>query len=134
MLATGRTLEGYAERRAARDLHALLEHAPRSARRRSAQGGLEVVELDAIQPDDRLLVGPGEVVAVDGSVEDPQPTSGGQGYAPWTPALREARPAARRWRTKGHQTAPPGVQVVRPVGRTTWDRTWRLAERSQQRR
>ena len=71
MLATGRTLEGYAERRAARDLHALLEHAPRSARRRTAQGGLEVVSLDAIAPDDRLVVSPGEVVAVDGSVEEP---------------------------------------------------------------
>lgn len=27
--------------------------------------------LDAVQPDDRLLVGPGEVVPVDGRTEDP---------------------------------------------------------------
>jgi len=71
MLATGRSLEAYAERRAARDLHALLERAPRTARRRTPQGAVEVVGLDDVRPDDRLLVGPGEVVAVDGCVEDP---------------------------------------------------------------
>ena len=71
MLATGRALEAYAERRAARDLHALLERAPRFARRRTPQGTVEVVGLDDVRPDNRLLVGPGEVVPVDGCVEDP---------------------------------------------------------------
>jgi cation transport ATPase len=71
MLATGRSLEAYAERRAARDLHALLERAPRSARRRTDQGSVEVVGLDQVRPNDRLLVGPGEVVPVDGRVEEP---------------------------------------------------------------
>lgn len=71
MLATGRTLEAYAERRAARDLRALLTRAPRSARRRTAEGAVETVSLDAVRPDDRLLVGPGEVVAVDGCTEEP---------------------------------------------------------------
>ncbi|MET8311850.1 heavy metal translocating P-type ATPase [Micromonospora sp. NPDC005173] len=71
MLATGRTLEAYAERRASRDLRGLLERAPRSTRRRTAQGAIETVPLDAVQPDDRLLVGPGEVVPVDGRTEDP---------------------------------------------------------------
>lgn len=36
MLATGRTLEGAAQRRASHDLRALLEHAPRSAHRRGS--------------------------------------------------------------------------------------------------
>lgn len=71
MLATGRTLESYAERRASRDLRGLLERAPRSARRRTAAGTVERVELDAVRPDDRLFVGPGEIVPVDGRVEEP---------------------------------------------------------------
>ncbi|PZG06256.1 heavy metal translocating P-type ATPase, partial [Micromonospora craterilacus] len=64
MLATGRTLEAYAQRRATRDLRALLARAPRTARRRTAGGGVEVVPVDRVAVGDRLLVGPGDVVAV----------------------------------------------------------------------
>ncbi|QSB13062.1 heavy metal translocating P-type ATPase [Natronosporangium hydrolyticum] len=71
MLATGRTLEAYAERRAARDLSALVAHAPRSARRRTAEGAVEVVPLAQVSAGDRLLVAPGEVAPVDGVAEDP---------------------------------------------------------------
>ena len=71
MLATGRTLEAYAQGRATRDLRALVEHAPRTARRRTGGGSVEVVALDRVAPGDRLLVGPGEVVPVDGQCEDP---------------------------------------------------------------
>ncbi|MFF4562174.1 heavy metal translocating P-type ATPase [Streptomyces sp. NPDC001435] len=67
MLATGRTLEAAAQRRATHDLRALLEHAPRTARRRT---GTEVrtVPLAEIAVGDLLVVGPGEVVPVDGHV------------------------------------------------------------------
>ncbi|UXY31855.1 heavy metal translocating P-type ATPase [Streptomyces sp. HUAS TT20] len=67
MLATGRTLEAAAQRRASHDLRALLEHAPRTARRRT---GTEVrtVPLAEIAVGDQLVVGPGEVVPVDGHV------------------------------------------------------------------
>ncbi|WP_408631940.1 heavy metal translocating P-type ATPase [Micromonospora palythoicola] len=69
MLATGRTLEAYAQRRATRDLRALLERAPRTARRRTAEGAVEEVPVDRVAAGDRLLVGPGDVVAVDGVTE-----------------------------------------------------------------
>ncbi|WP_327426539.1 heavy metal translocating P-type ATPase [Streptomyces sp. NBC_01236] len=67
MLATGRTLEAAAQRRASHDLRALLEHAPRTARRRI---GTEVrtVSLAEVAVGDLLVVGPGEVVPVDGRV------------------------------------------------------------------
>lgn len=71
MLATGRTLEAYAEGRASRDLRALVSHAPRQARRRRPDGTVETVPLDTVTPGDRLLVGPGEVVPVDGEAETP---------------------------------------------------------------
>ncbi|MEV7389750.1 heavy metal translocating P-type ATPase [Streptomyces sp. NPDC091215] len=67
MLATGRTLESVAQRRASRDLRALLEHAPRTARRRTGAEVCTVPSADVV-PGDLLVVGPGEVVPVDGRV------------------------------------------------------------------
>jgi heavy metal translocating P-type ATPase len=69
MLATGRSLEAYAGRRARHDLHALLERTPREAQRYEG-GTLQRVPLDALVPGDRLLVPTGTVVPVDGVVED----------------------------------------------------------------
>lgn len=67
MLATGRTLEAAARQRASRDLRALLEHAPRTARRRTGTD-VRMVALDEVVVGDLLVVGPGEVVPVDGRV------------------------------------------------------------------
>ena len=67
MLATGQALDAAAERRATKDLRALLDRVPRTARRRHGDD-IEVVELDAIAVDDVVLVGPGEVLPVDGRV------------------------------------------------------------------
>ena len=67
MLATGQALDAAAERRATKDLRALLDRVPRTARRR-INDGIELVELDAIVVEDVVLVGPGEVLPVDGSV------------------------------------------------------------------
>jgi heavy metal translocating P-type ATPase len=68
MLATGRTLEEAAQRRASHDMHALLAHAPRSARRRAA-GEVVTVPLEEVSVGDLLIVGSGETVPVDGRVE-----------------------------------------------------------------
>ncbi|MGW0771185.1 heavy metal translocating P-type ATPase [Streptomyces sp. NPDC002676] len=70
MLATGRTLEAAAQRRASRDLRALLEHAPHLARRHT-DAGVTTVPLAEVAVGDLLVVGPGEVVPVDGHVESP---------------------------------------------------------------
>jgi cation transport ATPase len=67
MLATGRALDAAAERRASHDLRALLERAPRTARRRIGDQVSEI-PLDEVRVDDLLMVGPGEVVPVDGRV------------------------------------------------------------------
>jgi heavy metal translocating P-type ATPase len=67
MYAGGQYLEAFAERRARREMTALLERAPRSALRHR-DGGLEEVPLEAIRPGDRLLIRRGDVVPVDGRV------------------------------------------------------------------
>ncbi|WP_404870163.1 heavy metal translocating P-type ATPase [Kitasatospora griseola] len=67
MLTSGRWLDAAAERRATRDLRALLRHAPRTARRRTGDT-TETVPLADVRIGDRLVVGPGETVPVDGRI------------------------------------------------------------------
>jgi heavy metal translocating P-type ATPase len=68
MLSTGRALDAAAARRASHDLRALLEHAPRFARRRIGDE-VTVIPLAEVAVEDLLVVGPGEVVPVDGRIE-----------------------------------------------------------------
>ena len=67
MLTSGRTLEAWAARRATHDLSALLDRAPRTARRARADL-VETVPLGDVVAGDMLLVASGDVVPVDGTV------------------------------------------------------------------
>lgn len=69
MYAGGQYLETFAERRATREMTALLARVPRSAVRHR-NGRLEEVDLEALEPGDRILVRQGDVVPVDGVVAD----------------------------------------------------------------
>lgn len=65
MLATGQVLESRAAARARRELSLLISRAPRTARR-VVGSGVQEVEVDEVVVGDRLAVGAGEVVPVDG--------------------------------------------------------------------
>ncbi len=67
MYAGGQYLEDFAERRASREMTALLARVPHTAVRHR-NGRLEDVDLDVIEPGDRLVVRKGDVVPVDGAV------------------------------------------------------------------
>ncbi len=67
MYSGGQYLESFAERRASREMTALLARVPRSAVR-CRDGVLEEVALEAIEPGDRLVIRKGDVVPVDGAV------------------------------------------------------------------
>jgi heavy metal translocating P-type ATPase len=67
MLATGEWLERFADGRAHRELAGLLSRAPRVVHRHEA-GGIVERAVDEVAAGDRLLVKPGEVVPVDGTV------------------------------------------------------------------
>lgn len=69
MYAGGEYLESFAESRASREMTALLARAPRTAVRRRFDR-LEKVDLELVEPGDRLLVRQGEVVPVDGTVAE----------------------------------------------------------------
>jgi P-type E1-E2 ATPase len=65
MVAGGSALEEFAEARARRELAALLGRTPRVAHRHAVDRVVDV-PVDAVQPDDLLLIKPGETVPVDG--------------------------------------------------------------------
>jgi heavy metal translocating P-type ATPase len=65
MLATGQLLEARAGARARRELSLLVQRVPRTARRRVA-GAVVEVPVAEVARGDRILVGTGEVVPVDG--------------------------------------------------------------------
>lgn len=69
MYAGGQYLESFAERRAGREMTALLARAPRSAIR-YRDGRLDEIALEAIATGDRIVVRKGEVVPADGTVAE----------------------------------------------------------------
>jgi heavy metal translocating P-type ATPase len=67
MLAGGNALEVFASARARRELTALVERAPRTARRRTG-AGWEEIPAEEVEVGDVLLVRAGEVVPTDGAL------------------------------------------------------------------
>jgi len=70
MLASGVLLEARAAARARRELSALVARAPRTARRDTAAGPVEVPVAEVVVGD-QLVVGSGEIVPVDGRLLGP---------------------------------------------------------------
>jgi heavy metal translocating P-type ATPase len=70
MLSSGKSLEAFADRRAHRELSALLQRAPRTVHR-YADGDLELVPIAEVRAGDVLMVKKGEVVPVDGILASP---------------------------------------------------------------
>ncbi|WP_298371646.1 heavy metal translocating P-type ATPase [Azospirillum sp.] len=72
MVSSGQLLEGWAAGRAQREMTALLARAPRVANRYENVAGGDVaivsVPLDAVRPNDRLLIRAGDVLPVDGTL------------------------------------------------------------------
>ena len=74
MLSGGEALEVYAASRARSELTALLDRAPRRARRILGDDRIQDVDVDEVGVDDLLLVRPSEVVPVDGVLLDEEAT------------------------------------------------------------
>ncbi|MDP6430639.1 MAG: heavy metal translocating P-type ATPase [Rhodospirillales bacterium] len=70
LVLLGQMLELRARERTSGAIRALLDLAPKEARRINADGGEEDVPLDQIKAGDRLRVRPGEAIPTDGVVEE----------------------------------------------------------------
>jgi len=94
MLSGGLALEANADARARQELSALLARAPRTVHRHRA-GRLEWVPVEAVRRGHLLLVGPGEVVAVDGVTTAPAVLDESALTGESRPVEREAGPLVR---------------------------------------
>jgi Cu+-exporting ATPase len=74
LVLLGQVLELRAREKTSGAIKALLELAPKTAVRVTADGGDEVVNIDTIQPGELLRVRPGEKVPVDGEVTEGRAT------------------------------------------------------------
>ena len=130
MLATGQLLEARAAARARRELSLLVERAPRTARRRVGDGVVEV-PVDDVVRGDRLLVGTGEVVPVDGrlrlgaAILDESALTG--------EPLPVERPAGRRrpQRRGQRRAADRAASPPRSAAESTYAGVVRLVEQAQ---
>jgi heavy metal translocating P-type ATPase len=129
MLATGRSLEEFADTRAHRELSALLERAPRTAHR-YAGGELRSIPIDDVGPGDRLLVKRGEVVPVDGILES------GNAVLDESALTGESRPVecvrAERLRSGAVNAGESfDLRAVATAGESTYAGIVRLVEQAQ---
>jgi heavy metal translocating P-type ATPase len=129
MLATGRSLEEFADTRAHRELSALLERAPRTAHR-YARGELRSIPIDDVRPGDRLLVKRGEVVPVDGILES------GNAVLDESALTGESRPVecvrAERLRSGAVNAGESfDLRAVATAGESTYAGIVRLVEQAQ---
>lgn len=128
MLASGQLLEARAAARARRELSLLVARAPRTARRRLEDGVVEV-PVDEISRGDRILVGTGEVVPVDGRL-----VSGGtlDEAALTGESLPVERPAGDEVRSGVVNAGPPIDLVATSVAaESTYAGVVRLVEQAQ---
>jgi Cd2+/Zn2+-exporting ATPase len=70
LFAVGTGLESMALERSRRSVRALMDLAPAQARLLDADGGERLVGVDAVVPDERVVVRPGERLPLDGVVDD----------------------------------------------------------------
>lgn len=130
MYAGGQYLESFAERRAQRDMVALLTRVPRTALRHR-DGALEEVPLDAVGPGDRLLVRQGDIVPVDGSVIK------GVAVLDQSALTGESLPVRHKagadvMSGSTNVGEPFELSVLRPAADSTYARIVRLVETAQQ--
>ena len=128
MLASGRLLEAGAAARARRELSLLIQRSPRTARLRT-QDGVTEVDVDQVARGDRLLVGSGEIVPVDGRLL----SSGTLDESALTgESLPVERPAGDEVRSGVVNAGPPiDLIATAPASQSTYAGVVRLVEQAQ---
>ncbi len=128
MYSGGQFLEGYAGRRARREMTALLSRVPRTAHRHGADG-LEEVPIEAIMPGDRLLIRQGDALPVDGLVEGDAILDQSALTGEALPVRRVAGETAMSGSTS--KGPPFDLQATKPAAESTYANILRLVEAAQ---
>jgi heavy metal translocating P-type ATPase len=131
MLAGGNALEEVAAGRARRELSALVERAPRTARLRRGATAVEV-DVDTVVPGDVLLVAAGEVLPVDGSVASSGAVLDEAALTGEPMPVAYTRGALVRSGT-ANAGGPFELQAVRPAAESAYAALVRLVEQAQAR-
>ncbi|HET9125910.1 MAG TPA: heavy metal translocating P-type ATPase, partial [Solirubrobacteraceae bacterium] len=132
MFSGGASLEALASRRARRELTALVQRAPKTARLR-VDGGLREVPVERLAAGDVVLVRSGEVVPVDGTIASPEAvldTSTLSGE-PLPVAMRQGM---RVLSGSANAGAPFEVRADRPAAQSAYAALVRLVEQAQAQR
>jgi heavy metal translocating P-type ATPase len=132
MLAGGNALEGYAARRARRELTALVDRQPRIAHVRRGNA-VEEVALAAVGIGDVLVVRTGEIVAVDGILVGREATIDESALTgePLPRAVRRGEPISSGSANAGSVFE---LRAVRPAEKSTYAALVRLVEEAGRRR
>src|SRR6266545_684383 len=128
MLASGVLLEARAAARARRELSLLVSRAPRIARRHTAHGVVEV-PIGEVAPGDRLLVGSGEIVPVDGRLLGPAVLD--ESALTGEPLPVERRPGEDVRSGVVNAGPPADLLATAPAAQSTYAAVVRLVEQAQ---
>jgi heavy metal translocating P-type ATPase len=129
MLGSGVLLEARAAARARRELSLLVSRAPRVARRHTPGVGVVEIPVAEVAPGDRLLVGSGEIVPVDGRLLGP-------GVFDESALTGESRPVSRRSGDDVHSGivnsgSPVDIVATATAAGSTYAGVVRLVEQAQ---
>ncbi len=128
MLTTGRLLEARAAKRAKRDLSLLVERAPRTARRVETVGVVEI-SVEQVRQGDHLVVGPGEIVPVDGHLLEAAVFDESSLTGESRPVERPAGDTVRSGAVNAG--SPIGLIVTSDAASSTYAQIVKLVERAQ---
>ena len=128
MQAGGEALEGYAMHRASQSLEALLERAPRIARRRR-QGVIEDIPAGQVAVGDVLVLRPGDMVPVDCTVSEGR-SAVDQSAITGEPAPLGAEPGVTLLSGSINLDGGLVVQALRPAADSQYQQIVRLVEQA----
>jgi heavy metal translocating P-type ATPase len=128
MQAGGEALEGYAMHRASQSLEALLERAPRIARRRR-QGVIEDIPAGQVAIGDELVLRPGDMVPVDCTVSEGR-SAVDQSAITGEPAPLGAEPGVTLLSGSINLDGGLVVQALRPAVDSQYQQIVRLVEQA----
>jgi len=124
MQAGGEALEAYAMRKASQSLEALLERAPRIARRRRA-GAIEDVAAELVAAGDELVLRPGDMVPVDCDVTEGS-SAVDESALTGEPAPRQAGPGVTLLSGSINLEGALVVRAIRPASESQYQQIVRL--------